>query len=117
MINAHVDVAKDPYVIRLNVRQYTYNICNFLLRVGYGKSAFYFLPQQILKDMAVAYDAAAGNYGVDSDSSKTKIVNDQIKKIRVKYYKKYLEACKNDNINIELQQDKDTGSITYTDMA
>ena len=117
MINAHVDVAKDPYVIRLNVRQYTYNICNFLLRVGYGKSTFYFLPQQILKDMAVAYDAAAGNYGVDSDSSKTKIVNDQIKKIRIKYYKKYLEACKNGNINIELQQDKDTGSITYTDMA
>jgi hypothetical protein len=44
MINAHVDVAKDPYVIRLNVRQYTYNICNFLLRVGYGKDTFYFLP-------------------------------------------------------------------------
>ena len=117
MINAHVDVAKDPYVIRLNVRQYTYNICNFLLRVGYGKSTFYFLPQQILKDMAVAYDAAAGNYGVDSDSSKTKIVNDQIKKIRTKYYKDYLDACKNGNINIELQQDKDTGSITYTDLS
>ena len=42
MINAHVDVAKDPYVIRLNVRQYTYNICNFLLRAGFGKNTFYF---------------------------------------------------------------------------
>lgn len=93
MINAHVDVAKDPYVIRLNVRQYTYNICNFLLRVGYGKDTFYFLPQQILKDMASAYDKASGIYGVDDSKSKTAIVKDEITSIRKSYYDKYKKAA------------------------
>lgn len=93
MINAHVDVAKDPYVIRLNVRQYTYNICNFLLRVGFGKNTFYFLPQAILKEMAVAYERADGIYGVRG-GSKTSIVNEEIKKIRKSYYDKYVEACR-----------------------
>lgn len=93
MINAHVDVAKDPYVIRLNVRQYTYNICNFLLRVGYGKDTFYFLPQQILKDMASAYDRASGIYGVDDSKSKTAIVKDEIAAIRKSYYDKYKKAA------------------------
>lgn len=112
MINAHVDVAKDPYVIRLNVRQYTYNICNFLLRVGYGKSTFYFLPQQILKDMAVAYGASSGIYGVD-DSSSQKAVNN----VRNKYYKLYEQACKDSNTNIELNYDSKNNIIAYRDIS
>lgn len=102
MINAHVDVAKDPYVIRLNIRQYTYNMCNFLLRVGLGKSTFYFLPQQILKDMALAYDSAQGLYGVDETKSKTAIIRDAIKQIRDRYYKEYLDHCKALSIQPEL---------------
>lgn len=116
MINAHVDVAKDPYVIRLNVRQYTYNICNFLLRVGYGKSTFYFLPQRILKDMAVAYEAASGIYGVNSSKSKTATVNEEITKIRKKYFNLYEEACKEANVNIELNQ-SDDGTISFNDLS
>lgn len=116
MINAHVDVAKDPYVIRLNVRQYTYNICNFLLRVGYGKSTFYFLPQRILKDMAVAYEAASGIYGVNNSKSKTATVNQQITDIRKKYFKLYEDACKEANINLELSQDND-GSVSFNDLS
>lgn len=65
MTSAHVDVAKDPYIIRLNVRSLTYNMTNFLLRTGVGETTFYFLPQQILKDFAVEYDKYAGFYGVD----------------------------------------------------
>ena len=116
MINAHVDVAKDPYVIRLNVRQYTYNICNFLLRVGYGKSTFYFLPQRILKDMAVAYEAASGIYGVNNSKSKTATVNQQITDIRKKYFKLYEDACKEANVNLELSQDND-GSVSFNDLS
>ena len=86
MINAHVDVAKDPYVIRLNVNQYTYNMCNFLLRCGYGKATFYFLPQPILREMAAANERAQGIYGVTEGKSKTSIVNDEIKKVINKYY-------------------------------
>lgn len=111
MINAHVDVAKDPYVIRLNVRQYTYNICNFLLRVGYGKDTFYFLPQQILKDMASAYDRASGIYGVDDSKSKTAIVRDEITTIRKSYYDKYKKAATElgiKKLNLEMSK---TGDI------
>lgn len=101
MINAHVDVAKDPYVIRLNVRQYTYNICNFLLRVGFGKNTFYFLPQSIIKEMALAYERADGVYGVKG-GSKTSIVNEEIRKIRKHYYNLYTEACAKSGIPVEL---------------
>lgn len=111
MINAHVDVAKDPYVIRLNVRQYTYNICNFLLRVGYGKDTFYFLPQQILKDMASAYDRASGIYGVDDSKSKTAIVKDEITTIRKSYYDKYKKAATELGVKkLDLEMSK-TGDI------
>ena len=111
MINAHVDVAKDPYVIRLNVRQYTYNICNFLLRAGYGKDTFYFLPQQILKDMASAYDRASGIYGVDDSKSKTAIVKDEITTIRRSYYDKYKKAATELGIKkLDLEMSK-TGDI------
>ena len=101
MINAHVDVAKDPYVIRLNVRQYTYNICNFLLRSGYGKNTFYFLPQPILKEMSVAYERANGIYGV-TGGSKTAITNAEISKIRKKYYDLYTDACRKSGVPVDI---------------
>lgn len=68
LINAHVDVAKDPYIIRLNVRKLTFNITNFLIRSGKGESTFYFLPQQILKDFAIEYDKYSGFYNVDTQN-------------------------------------------------
>ena len=42
LINAHVDVAKDPYIARLNVNSYTYNLVNLMIRTGFGKDTFYF---------------------------------------------------------------------------
>lgn len=68
LINAHVDVAKDPYIIRLNVRKLTFNMTNFLIRSGKGESTFYFLPQQILKDFAIEYDKYSGVYNVDTQN-------------------------------------------------
>ena len=109
MINAHVDVAKDPYVIRLNVRQYTYNICNFLLRAGFGKNTFYFLPQPILKEMAQAYERANGIYGVKG-GSKTSIVNAEIQKIRRRYYRLYADACAKSGVPVELDM-RDNGKL------
>lgn len=113
MINAHVDVAKDPYVIRLNVRQYTYNMCNFLLRVGFGKNTFFFLPQQILKEMALAYDRAQGIYGIDETKSKTSIINEEMKKIRQRYFKEYSDYCKALRITPELNLTK-SGDLQIT---
>lgn len=66
MINAHVDVAKDPYVITLNVNSVTYNITNLLLRGGMGKTTFYFLAQPVLKRFANTVLANNGIYGAQN---------------------------------------------------
>ena len=63
MVNAHVDVAKDPYVFDLNVNSCTYNITNFLLRAGKGESTFLFLAQPALKEYADEYNNSGGLYG------------------------------------------------------
>lgn len=52
MINAHVDVAKDPYIIVLNVNKVTYNMASFLLRTGKGRNTLLFLAQPALKEYA-----------------------------------------------------------------
>lgn len=80
MINAHVDVAKDPYIMTLNVNQITYNMTNLLLRGGMGKTTFYFLAQPILKELAKQLLNNRGVYGVVSQSE-----SDIIKKLSETY--------------------------------
>lgn len=78
MINAHVDVAKDPYVFDLNINSCTYNMTNFLLRAGKGESTFLFLAQPALKEYADEYNNYGGLYGQNlrsqykSDTEKSK---------------------------------------------
>lgn len=45
LINAHVDIAKDPYIFRLNVNENTHSVISYLLRLGWGNNAFLFLNQ------------------------------------------------------------------------
>lgn len=61
-INAHVDIVKDPWISRLNVNPYTYNIVNFLSRMGVGQKALWLICQPIIKDMAEAYAEVNNNY-------------------------------------------------------
>lgn len=110
LINAHVDVAKDPYIIRLNVRKLTFNMTNFLIRSGKGESTFYFLPQQILKDYATEYDKYSGFYGVEIPAGKnperlafTKIWKDYYKKA------KELSGGKKENL-LNYLKDKGVGT-------
>lgn len=60
LINAHVDVAKDPWIIRLNVKKYTWNTLNLLVRTGFDKNAYGFIDQPIVNEMA---NIAASNQG------------------------------------------------------
>lgn len=76
MINAHVDVAKDPYIMALNVNQITYNITNLLLRGGKGKTTFYFLAQPILKAYTSKKIASAGVYGVDEKKFDNQLIGE-----------------------------------------
>lgn len=68
-INAHVDVAKDPYISQLNVNSYTYNLVNMLLRTGLGKKTFYFTTQPIMLQLAQTYQTAGGVYMVEAGLS------------------------------------------------
>lgn len=61
LINAHVDAAKDPYIIKLNVNKYTYNMTALMISAGFGESTFYFMPQPILKDLADNYMRLTGS--------------------------------------------------------
>lgn len=71
LINAHVDVAKDPYILRLNVNKYTYNLVSLLIRTGLGKDALYFVDQPILKRLAIDYQNANGDIVDDPSMSPT----------------------------------------------
>jgi len=51
-INGNVDNVKDPWVARLNSNNTTFNMINFLLKLGYGKQAVWFCAQPILKKYA-----------------------------------------------------------------
>lgn len=104
MISVHVDVAKDSFVIRLNANAFTYNLYNFLLRAGYGKNAFYFMCQPIIKELAVAYQNAQGVYGSGTEKASVKM-NKSVEKIIKKYYNLYSHLCQNLQmpINEELQ--------------
>ena len=85
MINGFVDIAKDPYIVRLNVNAWTYNMVSFLLRTGKGAQTFYFMSQPILKEMADAVLKTKGKYGIDRTKSPSQLERDAINSILEKY--------------------------------
>lgn len=85
MINGFVDIAKDPYIVRLNVNSWTYNMVSFLLRTGKGKQTFYFVAQPILKQMAEAVIKTKGKYGIDRTKTPTQLENEAIESVLDKY--------------------------------
>lgn len=85
MINGFVDIAKDPYIVRLNVNSWTYNMVSFLLRTGKGKYTFYFVAQPILKEMAEAVIKTKGKYGIDRTKTPTQLENEAIESVLDKY--------------------------------
>lgn len=87
MINAHVDIAKDPWISRLNVNPFSYNITNLLLRTGWGGNTFYFLTQPIMKQMADAYVKASSQY-MQQNGSKYSRQQQSIKDIAEQYFGK-----------------------------
>lgn len=103
MVNAHVDVAKDPYIFAINVNSATYNHVNFLLRSGMGLSTFTFISQQILKDYANIVNSFSGIYSQDgtSENAKTKLAAYNTVRNR------YLNALKRINLSDLKKEDAD----------
>lgn len=90
MINAHVDVAKDPYIINLNVNSVTYSMTELLLRTGKGETAFYFLSQPILKDFANMIIKLNGQYGVDpQDVSYSQLIDNTLVSLKKQYMREF----------------------------
>lgn len=111
MINGFVDIAKDPYIVRLNVNSWTYNMVSFLLRTGKGKQTFYFVAQPILKEMAEAVIKTKGKYGIDRTKTPTQLENEAIESVldkydpTKKYRKKYEFINGNENSRANEYQD------------
>lgn len=111
MINGFVDIAKDPYIVKLNVNSWTYNMVSFLLRTGKGKQTFYFVAQPILKEMAEAVIKTKGKYGIDRTKTPTQLENEAIESVldkydpTKKYRKKYEFINGNENSRANEYQD------------
>lgn len=52
MVNAHVDAAKDPYILSFNINNYTWDATTLLLRAGFGSHTFYLTSQPIIKKLS-----------------------------------------------------------------
>jgi len=87
LINAHVDIAKDPYISRLNVNPFTYNLVNLLVRTGLGKKTFYFTSQPIMRALADAYIKAGSLYMSDPHKGKFKLQQEAIDETADKWFK------------------------------
>lgn len=102
MINAFVDIAKDPYITRLNVNAWTYNMVSFLLRAGKGKQTFYFMYQPILREMAQEVLKTKGKYGIDRTKTPSQLEQEAIDRVLDKYdptkkYRKQFEKVNKSN--------------------
>lgn len=89
-INAHCDIVKDPYVSKINVNSFTYNMLNFLVRTGQADNSVWFITQPIVKDMAFAAEAASGHYGRDLTKSEYRAQKDATEKALRQYIAGYL---------------------------
>lgn len=89
-INAHCDIVKDPYVSKINVNSFTYNMLNFLVRTGQADNSVWFITQPIIKDMAFSAEAASGHYGRDLTKSKYRAQKDATEKALRQYIAGYL---------------------------
>lgn len=107
MVNAHVDVAKDPYIFDMNINSATYEYVNFLLRAGKGMSTFTFIGQPAIKKLANLIQNSKSMYGGNIRSRKRGQQSGKIDPYdQVMSY--YLSLLKNSlkNIDEEIKDEK-----------
>lgn len=88
LINAHVDVAKDPYIMALNVNSITYNMTSLLIRGGKGENTFYFLAQPALRRFTKEMLESKGIIGAEKGITE----RDKLKSIVKEYMTSLREA-------------------------
>lgn len=88
LINAHVDVVKDPYIMALNVNSITYNMTSLLIRGGKGENTFYFLAQPALRRFTKEMLESKGIIGAEKGITE----RDKLKSIAKEYMTSLREA-------------------------
>lgn len=88
LINAHVDVAKGPYIMALNVNSITYNMTSLLIRGGKGENTFYFLAQPALRRFTKEMLESKGIIGAEKGITE----RDKLKSIAKEYMTSLREA-------------------------
>lgn len=88
LINAHVDVARDPYIMALNVNSITYNMTSLLIRGGKGENTFYFLAQPALRRFTKEMLESKGIIGAEKGITE----RDKLKSIAKEYMTSLREA-------------------------
>lgn len=102
LINAHVDVAKDPYIMALNVNSITYNMTSLLIRGGKGENTFYFLAQPALRRFTKEMLESKGIIG----SEKGITERDKLKSIA----KEYMTSLRETIVSLD---DSDSNKAKY----
>ena len=117
LISAHVDVAKDNYIIKLNVNGFTYNLTNFLLRNGAGKNTMYFVSQEIMKDLANDYIQSRGVYGIDNTKPFYRRFQEKEKAVYDKFVTKAKSLAKSnedkENLDLLLKNEQITDQVLF----
>lgn len=88
LINAHVDVARDPYIMSLNINSITYNMTSLLIRGGKGENTFYFLAQPALRRFTKEMLESKGIIGAEKGITE----RDKLKSIAKEYMTSLREA-------------------------
>lgn len=102
LINAHVDVAKDPYIMALNVNSITYNMTFLLIRGGKGENTFYFLAQPALRRFTKEMLESKGIIGAEKGITE----RDKLKSIA----KEYMTSLRETIVSLD---DSDSNKAKY----
>ena len=102
LINAHVDVAKDPYIMALNVNSITYNMTSLLIRGGKGENTFYFLAQPALRRFTKEMLESKGIIGAEKGITE----RDKLKSIA----KEYMTSLREEIVSLD---DSDSNKAKY----
>lgn len=102
LINAHVDIAKDPYIMALNVNSITYNMTSLLIRGGKGENTFYFLAQPALRRFTKEMLESKGIIGAEKGITE----RDKLKSIA----KEYMTSLRETIVSLD---DSDSNKAKY----
>lgn len=105
-INAHVDAAKDPYILDFNVNKATWSAACLMLRSGFGQQTLFVLSQESIRVMSSAKEFAEACSVTDGRKNKYAKDADYISSYIDAAFNK-LEAADKDNI----RSDKDCNWI------